>query len=486
MCKFFKIRKLTRKWDRSTGKFHYNIRFKTRTEITPRTIQVSEAFGLGVDEFQEHVIYDNVEFKIDPEDIVLITGQSGSGKSVLLRALEKDLGFQAINIRDVLISQEKPLIDTVGETLQKGLELLSRVGLNDAFLFIRRYDQLSDGQKHRYRIAKLIESRRQFWVMDEFASTLDRDTAKIVAFNVQKLARKSGRAVLAATTHEDLLEDLAPSVYIKKGFGKQIEVEYLPSNNIPKRICSVAKDLTIEEGSKADYKKLAAFHYRDARAPVPMKFFVLKRVITGDHHIVGVIVYSYPDILAFGRKKAFGRRISVQELNEKFALISRIILHPKYRSIGLGVRLVKETLPLMNKPFIETIAVMAKYNPFFEKAGMQKIAESTPDKTIMAAVEKLRKIGFNPVFLASEKQNLHILKKLTQKELKNVKEALLSISSGYYKRLKGSHKAYVRKSEFKEFIENASLSRVAKVLRRLAVLSQTKVYLLWRNPAFED
>jgi ABC-type ATPase with predicted acetyltransferase domain len=29
---------------------------------------------------------------------------------------------------------------------------------------------------------------------------------------------------------------------------------------------------------------------------------------------------------------------------------------------------------------VETIAVMARYNPFFEKAGMRKIAESHPVK----------------------------------------------------------------------------------------------------------
>ena len=60
---------------------------------------------------------------------------------------------------------------------------------------------------------------------------LDRDTAKIVAFNVQKLARKLGKAVVAATTHTDLFEDLRPSVHIHKRFGKEIQVKYLPDNS---------------------------------------------------------------------------------------------------------------------------------------------------------------------------------------------------------------------------------------------------------------
>ena len=88
---------------------------------------------------------------------------------------------------------EKPLIETVGATVEQGLELLSKVGLNDAFLFLRTYSQLSDGQKYRYRIAKLIESDKQWWLMDEFAACLDRDTAKIIAFNLQKIARHKAK-----------------------------------------------------------------------------------------------------------------------------------------------------------------------------------------------------------------------------------------------------------------------------------------------------
>ena len=52
---------------------------------------VAEGFGLGLDQWEKFVVYDNVELKIGPTDITLITGDSGSGKSVLLRALEKDI-----------------------------------------------------------------------------------------------------------------------------------------------------------------------------------------------------------------------------------------------------------------------------------------------------------------------------------------------------------------------------------------------------------
>src|SRR3989337_698922 len=170
---FFQITKYARRYDKREGKFIVNIAYQTATELTPRTIAVSEAFGLGVDQQQKFVIFDNVELKIGLKDIVLITGDSGSGKSVLLRTLEKDIRDNpelggVINIADVDVVQDKPLIETVGKTVEEGLELLSRVGLNDAFLFLRSYSQLSDGQRYRCRIAKLIESGAQWWVMDGF------------------------------------------------------------------------------------------------------------------------------------------------------------------------------------------------------------------------------------------------------------------------------------------------------------------------------
>ena len=165
----FRIRACRRTYDRVAGKFSFDISYETHTKITPRSLVVAEAFGLGIDEAQKFKVLD-AQLKIGPQDIVYITGDSGSGKSVLLRAIRADLGEEAIDLSEVSVDPDKPLIETVGATVEQGLELLSKVGLNDAFLFLRTYNQLSDGQKYRYRIAKLIESRKQWWLMDEFAA----------------------------------------------------------------------------------------------------------------------------------------------------------------------------------------------------------------------------------------------------------------------------------------------------------------------------
>jgi ABC-type lipoprotein export system ATPase subunit/GNAT superfamily N-acetyltransferase len=474
----FRIRQYARRYERETGKFIINISYETAApEPTERVVGVAEGFGLGLDQWQKFVIYDNMELKIGPQDIVYITGDSGSGKSALLKALEKDIrqdmGLSSINIAEIKPEPNKPLIETVGESLEEALELLSKVGLNDAFLFLRSYKQLSDGQKYRYKIAKMIESDAQFWIMDEFAATLDRDTAKIVAFNLQKLARQQGKAVLAATTHTDLLEDLNPSVHIHKRFGKEIAVNYYL--NEPARECSLVKEMRIVEGTTMDWRKLAGFHYRSHKIAAPRKIFCLKR---GDE-LCGVIVYCYPPPTAFGRRLALSK-MSMKELNQKLSIITRVVVHPKYRTIGLGAKLVKETLPLAGTPYVEMPAVMAKYNPFAEKAGMQKIAEQPPSKEAVKIAETLRQLGFNTQLLGSEKYALSKLQTLNDEEVTKIREAFVRNSHARFMKYFFPHQLFGKREAYTKEIRKTSLERLAHLIKVCSFLMQTKVYLFWK------
>jgi len=468
---YFKITKLARTYNRKTGKFTFNIAYETTTTITPRTKNIAEAFGLGIDQTQKFILYDNVELKIAPTDIILITGDSGSGKSVLLRAIKQDLAREALDSIEMRVDEDKPIIDTIGKTFNKALELLTKVGLNDAFLFLRRYNELSDGQKYRYRLAKLMESGRQWWVMDEFCSVLDRDTAKIVAFNVQKVARRDGKAVIAATTHMDLFEDFRPSVHVHKRFGKEVIVNYFA--NVLADECSLVRDVRVEEGVFADYKRLSVFHYRGSRCPPPRKIFRLVR----KDELCGVIVYGCPPPFTVGRSRVW--KGDFEQLQREVSTITRVIVHPKYRSTGLGVKLVRETLPLAGTPCVETLAVMARYNPFFEKAGMQKVVESKPSGNVLGAIECLRGLGFDPVMLGSVSQNLCKIKLVGKGRVVEVLEELSRKEGSVRKRLVGSGRVYPSQRDFVEKVRGLDEEGLAAALKRLAFLAQSKVYLFW-------
>ena len=87
-----KVERRTRRYDSERGCYVYDISFKTQAPLTKRTISVAEAFGLGIDGEREQVLYRDFELRLPQGGVVYVTGDSGSGKSVLLRALQEDLG----------------------------------------------------------------------------------------------------------------------------------------------------------------------------------------------------------------------------------------------------------------------------------------------------------------------------------------------------------------------------------------------------------
>lgn len=205
-----------------------NVAFQTRVTKTTRTLEIAESFGLGLDE-KEWSLYDNLELEIRGGEVVYITGQSGSGKSVVLRELQrlmKEEGQDVASIEDFAFDDSKNVIDQLGKTTSEALGLLSMAGLNDAYLFVRKPSEMSDGQRYRLKIAKLIETGAKVWVADEFGAVLDRVTAQVVASNLQRAARKAGATVMVATTHEDLKNALRPDVQITKHYKERVKVDY--------------------------------------------------------------------------------------------------------------------------------------------------------------------------------------------------------------------------------------------------------------------
>lgn len=201
-------------------------KFNTSVERTARVLEIAESFGLGLSD-KEFVVYDGLKLDINQGDVVYITGQSGSGKSLLLRDLSMEMILEGKKVADLnLIElQERPVVELLGKSTNEALDLLAKAGISDAWIYIRKPSELSDGQRYRLKLAILMASDADVWVADEFGAVLDRVTARVVAFSMQKVARRVGKTFMVATTHDDMVAELAPDLTITKRFREKVEVQ---------------------------------------------------------------------------------------------------------------------------------------------------------------------------------------------------------------------------------------------------------------------
>jgi GNAT superfamily N-acetyltransferase len=233
--------------------------------------------------------------------------------------------------------------------------------------------------------------------------------------------------------------------------------------------------MRIEEGSLQDYKTLSQFHYRAGHCPPPRKIFVLKR----GSELCGVIVYGFPSPMCFGRSQVW--KGTIAELQQEISAISRVVVHPKYRSIGLGAKLVSETLARVGTRCVEAVAVMARYNPFFEKAGMRRIAESKPSMHVTDALERLEALGFDVALLAGMHYGGQVVAEVGREQILDVLERLSRKDAGVRRRLAGLRGVYPKHEEFMLKVSGLDVAGLALVLKRLSFLAQVKVYLFWKR-----
>lgn len=206
--------------------------FDTKVQRSARVLEVAEAFGLGLND-KTFEVFKDFDITVNQGDVVYITGESGSGKSLLLKDLErqmKERGLRVANLDHVEIDNDTPLIDQLGKSVPEALRILSVAGINDAYLYIRKPPELSDGQRYRFRLAKAIEMGADVWVADEFMAILDRVAARVIAYSVQKAARRAGATLMVATTHSDMVGDLFPDMYVDKRFREKVDVRKFPGN----------------------------------------------------------------------------------------------------------------------------------------------------------------------------------------------------------------------------------------------------------------
>ncbi|MGA2266660.1 MAG: ATP-binding cassette domain-containing protein [Phycisphaerae bacterium] len=351
--------------------------------------RLAELFGLRDGTWE--TLYRNFELTVEPGQIVAVIGPSGAGKSVLLRQVLARLDATALATAD-LARSDSPAIDAVGDgPLAERLEVLSRCGLAEAAVLVTPARCLSAGQVHRLALARALWRARRggagLIVADEFAANLDDDTTAALAVGVRKQVRAQGVGLLAATPHANILEHLQPDKVIVKPLGRPAWI-VTPDWSRRGGTGNAASGWPIRAGTIRDYRALADFHYLAGPPAAHKRVYVIRRprlslrrrggwASAAAPDVAAVLVISPPlisvatrDVSAAGRYAVAACRKGLVRLNEEVECISRVIVHPTYRSCGLAVRLVRHALRTSPAAVVEALAVMGRVHPFFELAGM--------------------------------------------------------------------------------------------------------------------
>ena len=212
----------------------YNVSksFRWRGRLTDKVVQVCRMFGLTADRLTERCVVHDCRLEINDGDVVYITGPSGAGKSVLLKELEKAVpASERVNLARIKLPTGKALIDCIDADFLTSLRMLSIAGLNGVFCVLNQPANLSEGQKYRFRLAMALAAEKKFIFADEFCSGLDRITAAVISYNIQKFAKRSGTTFVLASGHDDILLDLSPDVLVIKELSGKTQVIYKKKKN---------------------------------------------------------------------------------------------------------------------------------------------------------------------------------------------------------------------------------------------------------------
>lgn len=179
----------------------------------------------------ERSLFASVGFRLEGGELLSLQGKNGSGKTSLLRILcglsppaageicwrGKSIGALGEDYRRELcylghhnaIKEELTPLENLlasaklaDERLDKGsaLDALERIGLAGREDLACRY--LSQGQKRRVALARLINERRALWILDEPFVALDATAIELVAGLIGAHLQRGGLAVL--TTHQSV------------------------------------------------------------------------------------------------------------------------------------------------------------------------------------------------------------------------------------------------------------------------------------------
>ncbi|MGC9259701.1 MAG: GNAT family N-acetyltransferase [Phycisphaerae bacterium] len=255
--------------------------------------------GLGA---TEHFAVD-IPTVQDNWQIGLIVGPSGSGKTSIARRV---YGQPAVNT-SAAWPPNAAIIDGFGDAdIRSITQMLSAVGFSSPPAWLRPYHVLSNGEKFRVDLARLLLAPdNNIAVMDEFTSVVDRTVAQVGSAAVARAIRTGvvKKRFVAVSCHYDIAQWLCPDWIVDM------------ATQTLARGCLQRPQLHIEirRCKRTLWRRFARHHYLSSKIP-------------GGDYFCGLLdstpiaFASIAQVAGFAGYKRF----------------SRIVVLPDYQGIGIG------------------------------------------------------------------------------------------------------------------------------------------------------
>jgi GNAT superfamily N-acetyltransferase len=160
---------------------------------------------------------------------------------------------------------------------------------------------------------------------------------------------------------------------------------------------------SLSRGTIRDYDALASFHYVAPRPATIAGIWVMryrdgppgKSRARARPVAVGVLSYPVPSSAGrewYLRREDFTRTQNLRFANRHIRTISRVIVHPQFRSLGLSTLLVRTMCQKATTRYVEAFAHMGRAHPLFVRAGMTRIEfANEPDRPVYFIFDRKEK-----------------------------------------------------------------------------------------------